>query len=78
MVPALVGLDIAAAHDLAMGAGVVIVSGDPVEPLPPTGTVTAQTPLAGLSVPPASSVSVLIDPGGDEVPAELPVDTVGT
>jgi hypothetical protein len=47
VVPALVGLDIGDAHDLALGAGVVVVSADPVDPLPATGTVTAQTPLAG-------------------------------
>ena len=82
VVPALVGLAVGDAHDLAMGAGVVVVSADPVDPLPATGTVTAQTPLAGLSVPPASSVSVLVDPGGrggeDPVPAVLPVDAAGT
>ncbi len=82
VVPALVGLAVGDAHDLAMGAGVVIVSADPVDPLPTTGTVTAQTPLAGFSVPPASAVSVLVEPDGrggeDPVPAVLPVDAAGT
>ena len=82
VVPALVGLDVGDANDLAMGAGVVVVSADPVDPLPATGTVTAQTPLAGFGVPPASPVSVLVDPGGrggeDPVPALLPVDATGT
>jgi beta-lactam-binding protein with PASTA domain len=83
VVPALVGLEVGDAHDLAMGAGVVVVSADPVEPLPATGTVTAQTPLAGLTVPPASPVSVLVERrgrgGGTPVPTPpLPVDAVGT
>lgn len=73
-VPALVGLPIADAHALALEAGVVVVSADPDDPHPQSGTVTAQQPLGGLSVPAASSVQVLVerDGGGGGVPAVLP------
>lgn len=81
MVPALVGLPIGAAHELAFEVGVVVVSGDPEDPLPASGVVTAQQPLAGTSLPAAGSVAVLVDPGGgggSRVPAEpTPLDAAG-
>ncbi len=80
MVPALVGLEIGDAHELAMGAGVVVVSADPLDPLPTAGTVTAQAPLAGFGVPPASPVPVLVEPhgeNGDQPVPVPPVDPVG-
>ncbi len=63
-IPALVGLPIGEAHALATGAGVVIVSADPDDPLPDSGVVIAQTPLGGVSVPVASPVNVLVERGG--------------
>jgi hypothetical protein len=63
-VPALVGLEIGEAHALALAARVVIVSADPVDPLPPTGIVTAQQPLAGYDVEPATAVEVLVETRG--------------
>lgn len=65
LVPALVGLDAADAHDLATSAGVVAV--DPTSDGTPTltGTVTAQDPQAGTRVEPGSPVTVWIEkPGG--------------
>lgn len=72
-VPALVGLPIADAHALAIESGVVAVSADPDDPQPQSGTVTAQQPLGGISVPAASSVEVLVErDGGGGTPAVLP------
>lgn len=74
--PALVGLPIGDAHALATGAGVVVVSADPDDPLPDSGVVVAQTPLGGVSVPVASSVNVLVERrdggGGRPVPVAPP------
>ena len=64
LVPALVGLEIGEAHALALSARVVVASADPVDPLPTTGVVSAQQPLAGIAVPPATTVSVLVDTDG--------------
>lgn len=80
-VPALVGLAIGEAHALATGAGVVVVSADPDDPLPDAGVVVAQTPLGGVSVPVASTVNVLVERNGDgggstvAVPPPDPLDT---
>lgn len=81
-VPALVGLPIGDAHTLATEVGVVVVSADPDDPLPVSGTVTAQQPLGGISVPVASSVQVLVerDGGGGSpvpVPPPDPLDPAG-
>jgi beta-lactam-binding protein with PASTA domain len=83
-VPALVGLPIGDAHALATEAGVVVVSADPDDPLPQSGTVTAQQPLGGISVPAASTVQVLVERGGGGggtpavVPPPEPLDPAGT
>ena len=54
LVPALVGLEVSAAHELAFEARVVVVAADPDDPLPATGVVTAQAPAAGTRVNPAA------------------------
>jgi beta-lactam-binding protein with PASTA domain len=64
LVPALVGLEVSAAHELAFEARVVVVAADPDDPLPATGVVTAQAPAAGTRVNPAAAVAVAVDPGG--------------
>jgi beta-lactam-binding protein with PASTA domain len=64
LVPALVGLEVSDAHELAFEARVVVVAGDPDEPLPATGVVTAQAPAAGTRVHPAAAVAIAVDPGG--------------
>lgn len=61
--PALVGLEVGEAHELAFEARVVIVTADPDEPLPVTGTVVAQTPSAGTRVAPAAPVAIAVDKG---------------
>lgn len=82
-VPALVGLTIGEAHTLATEAGVVVVSADPDDPLPTSGTVTAQQPLGGITVPAASSVQVLVERGGGggspvAAPPPEPLDPAAT
>jgi beta-lactam-binding protein with PASTA domain len=64
LVPALVGLDVGAAHELAFEARVVVVAADPDEPLPVTGTVIAQSPIAGTRVAPAHPVAIAVETGG--------------
>jgi beta-lactam-binding protein with PASTA domain len=64
LVPALIGLDVSDAHELAFEARVVVVTADPDEPLPATGTVIAQTPSAGTRVPPAAPVAIAVEKGG--------------
>jgi beta-lactam-binding protein with PASTA domain len=64
LVPALVGLEVSDAHELAFEARVVVVTADPDEPLPVTGTVVAQTPSAGTRVAPAHPVAIAVDTGG--------------
>ncbi|WP_345602379.1 PASTA domain-containing protein [Pseudonocardia adelaidensis] len=64
LVPALVGLEVSDAHELAFEARVVVVTADPDEPLPLTGTVVAQTPGAGTRVDPAHPVAIAVEAGG--------------
>jgi beta-lactam-binding protein with PASTA domain len=64
LVPALVGLEVSDAHELAFEARVVVVSADPDVPLPVAGTVVAQAPSAGTRVAPAHPVVVAVDTGG--------------
>jgi beta-lactam-binding protein with PASTA domain len=64
LVPALVGLEVSDAHELAFEARVVVVTADPDEPLPLRGTVVAQTPSAGTRVAPAHPVAIAVDTGG--------------
>jgi beta-lactam-binding protein with PASTA domain len=64
LVPALVGLEVSDAHELAFEARVVLVTADPDEPLPVMGTVIAQTPSAGTRVAPAQPVAIAVDTGG--------------
>ncbi|MGH3585840.1 MAG: hypothetical protein ACRDQ0_05915 [Pseudonocardia sp.] len=67
LVPALVGLEVGDAHELAFTARVVVVAPDPAVPLPTAGVVTAQQPSAGTRVEPAHPIVVAVDPGpGDE------------
>jgi beta-lactam-binding protein with PASTA domain len=77
LVPALVGLSVSDAHELAFEARVVVVAGDPDEPLPVAGVVTAQAPGAGTRVDPAAAVAIAVDPdpgggGGGRRFAPLP------
>lgn len=65
LVPALVGLDAADAHELALTAGVAIVGPSPNRSTPTYGTVVAQKPTAGTQVQPGDPVTVWIDTGGD-------------
>jgi hypothetical protein len=85
LVPALVGLDIGDAHQLAFAARVVAVAPDPDDPLPITGTVTAQAPTPGTRVVPAAPVVIAVEPGGGggggrlvEPPPPGPMDPAGT
>lgn len=64
LVPALVGLDVSDAHELAFEARVVVVAADPDEPLPLTGTVVAQSPIAGTRVEPAHPVVIAVESRG--------------
>lgn len=81
LVPALVGLEVGDAHELAFEARVVAVAADPAEPLPATGVVTAQAPGAGTRVDPAAAVAIAVDPdpgggggggGGRRLPSPPP------
>ena len=64
LVPALVGLEVTDALELAFEARVAVVTADPDEPIPVTGTVIAQTPDAGTRVAPADPVAIAVDAGG--------------
>jgi beta-lactam-binding protein with PASTA domain len=64
LVPALVGLELSDAHELAFEARVVLVAADPDEPLPLTGTVVAQAPRAGTRVAPAHAVAIAVETAG--------------
>lgn len=64
LVPALVGLDIADAHELALTARVAVVGEDPDVPLPLSGVVTAQQPGAGTQVLPGDPVMIEVVGGG--------------
>ncbi|OLT11141.1 hypothetical protein BJF78_27615 [Pseudonocardia sp. CNS-139] len=87
-VPALVGLELADALELAFAARVVAVGADPDEPLPVTGVVTAQRPPPGTAVAPAATVLIAVEPdsgggggggGGSPVtPPPAPLDPAGT
>ncbi|WP_094930269.1 PASTA domain-containing protein [Pseudonocardia sp. MH-G8] len=71
LVPALIGLEVSDAHDLAFTARVVAVAADPAIPLPTAGVVTAQQPSAGTRVDPADTVAIAVEPrhgggGGDD------------
>ncbi len=87
LVPACVGLEIGAAHRLALDARVVLVDPDPALELPAAGIVTAQRPTAGTRVPPGEVVLVHvgIDPdgpgGGGSAPepvGPIPQDPAGS
>ncbi|GAA3080455.1 hypothetical protein GCM10010464_50670 [Pseudonocardia yunnanensis] len=86
LVPALVGLEVSDAHQLAFTARVVAVAPDPDNPLPITGTVTAQAPAPGTRVVPAAPVVIAVDPGGSGgggggslvEPPPGPMDPAGT
>jgi hypothetical protein len=67
LVPALVGLEVGDAHELAFSARVVAVAADPAIPLPVAGIVTAQEPGAGTRVDPADPVVIAVSsgPGGE-------------
>jgi hypothetical protein len=74
LVPALVGLEVGDAHELAFAARVVAVAADPASPLPTAGVVTAQEPGAGTRVAPADAIAITVDPGPAGGPGEGPED----
>ena len=84
--PALVGLEVSDAHDLAFAARVVAVAVDPAAPLPVTGVVTAQAPSAGTRVDPGDTVQIVVESGPDDgggggklvIPPPGPLDPAGT
>jgi beta-lactam-binding protein with PASTA domain len=84
LVPALVGLEVSEAHELAFRARVVAVAADPDEELPVAGVVVDQQPRAGVAVAPAAAVAVIVETsgggGGRPVgpPAPEPQDPAGT
>ena len=63
LVPALVGLEVSDAHEVAFAARVVAVAVDPAAPLPVAGVVTAQAPSAGTRVEPGASVEIAVESG---------------
>jgi beta-lactam-binding protein with PASTA domain len=84
LVPALVGLPAAQAHEMAISARVVAVDPDPDTPPTVSGTVTAQQPLAGNRVPAGDPVTIWVEPdddgGGGNMPRmapDLPLDGAG-
>ena len=84
LVPALVGLPAAQAHELAITARVVAVDPDPDTPPTVEGTVVAQRPDAGTRVPAGDPVTVWIESdgrgGGGNVPRvepDKPLDGAG-
>ncbi|WP_219417042.1 PASTA domain-containing protein [Pseudonocardia nigra] len=66
LVPALVGLDVAQAHELAMSARVAVVGPDPDITLPLDGVVTGQQPLAGIEIPAGDPVTVWVETRGND------------
>lgn len=64
LVPALVGLPAAEAHEVAIAARLVAVDPDPDTPPTVEGTVVAQQPEAGTRVPAGEAVTVWIEDGG--------------
>lgn len=86
LVPALVGLDAAQAHEVAMAARVVAVDPDPDTPPTLSGKVVAQQPEPGDRIPAGDAVTVWIEDsdggggGGGGVPqpdSPLPKDPAG-
>ena len=83
LVPALVGLPAARAHELAMTARVVAVDPDPDTPPTVSGTVTAQQPVAGTRGPAGEAVTIWVEPdggGGGNMPRvepDKPLDGAG-
>ena len=84
LVPALVGLPAAQAHELAMAARLVAVDPDPDTPPTVSGTVTAQQPEAGSRVPAGDPVTIWVEPdrggGGGNMPRvepDKPLDGAG-
>ncbi len=85
LVPALVGLDAAEAHEIAIAARVVAVDPDPDSPPTLSGTVVAQQPEAGDRIPAGDPVTIWIDNadgggggGGSAQPdSPLPKDPAG-
>jgi beta-lactam-binding protein with PASTA domain len=85
LVPALVGLPAAQAHEVAMTARVVAVDPDPDTPATVEGTVTAQQPAAGTRVPAGEAVTIWVEPdngggGGGNMPRvepDKPLDGAG-
>ncbi|MDQ3154110.1 MAG: PASTA domain-containing protein [Actinomycetota bacterium] len=66
-VPALVGLDAAQVHDVALAARLVAVDPDPDTPPTTSGVVARQHPAAGTRVPAGEAITIWIDPGpGDD------------
>ena len=66
LVPALVGLSAADAHELAISARLVAVDPDPDTPPTIEGTVTAQQPAAGSRVPAGDPVTIWVEPDGPD------------
>ena len=84
VVPDLVGLPAAQAHENALAARVVAVDPDPDTPPTVAGTVTAQQPVAGTAVPAGDPVTIWVEPDGDggggnmpRVEPDLPLDGAG-
>ncbi|TDQ60777.1 PASTA domain-containing protein [Actinomycetospora succinea] len=87
LVPALVGLPAAQAHEVAMAARVVAVDPDPDTPPTVEGTVTAQQPEPGTRVPAGEAVTIWVEPdsgggggGGGNMPRiepDKPLDGAG-
>jgi beta-lactam-binding protein with PASTA domain len=85
LVPALVGLDAAQAHEVAMAARIVAVDPDPDSPPTLSGTVVAQQPEAGERIPAGDTVTIWIEGadgggggGGSSQPdSPLPKDPAG-
>lgn len=67
LVPALVGLDVADAHQMALHAGLLAVGPDLDTPPPIAGVVIRQDPQAGRQIPAASAVTIWVrsDPPDD-------------
>ena len=66
LVPALVGLDAAEAHAVALAARLVAVDPDPDTPPTLSGVVARQDPTPGTRVPAGEAVTVWIDSGPDD------------
>lgn len=73
LVPALVGLPAAQAHELAITARVVAVDPDPDTPPTVSGTVTDQEPKAGFRVPAGDPVTIWVEPDDDGGGGNMPL-----